>query len=244
MSVIASILRSIFSSILPALALATMGVAPAHAGDLAAFLERAERMSTLSEKVEAEVTIEEADGTRRKVHLVIDPEAGEAILEQPQTGWKSQTPLAWKAGTVVVEAGAAPTPVGADDTLAQSDLRGIDFFPFWKTDYAKALTSDENPHERTVSLYADPGRPYVLYVITFDKARLVPKMIKYYRDSFNNLVRIRTAQDWVMVGSRPRPTDMLIKDFQGNTVRRYRFDWKLAPAAVNPAPAGQAAAAK
>jgi hypothetical protein len=201
----------------------------AHAGDLAAFLERAERMNTLVEKVEADVTIQEADGSKHKAHLVLDPASGgTAVFEQPETGWKSETPLAWKDGKATAKTGAAQATITPDDPIAATDLRGIDFFPFWKTDYGKAFTSDENSLERTVSLYADKGRPYVLYVITFDKAKLVPHMIKYYRDSFNNLVRIRTDEDWQMVGSRPRPTNILIKDFQGNSLRRYTFDWKLA----------------
>jgi len=214
---------------------------PAHAGDLAAFLERAERMATVNEKVEAEVTIRESDGSTRKAHVEIDPAGGgTTVFEQADIGWKSETPLGWKDGKAVVKTGAASTKLGVDDPLATSDLRGIDFFPFWKTDYGKAFTSDENTLEQTVSLFADPGRPYSLYVITFDKAKLMPRMIKFYKDSFNNLVRIRTDKDWVMVGSRPRPTQILIKDFAGNTLRTYAFEWKLAGAAA-PVPTPAAA---
>jgi hypothetical protein len=218
-------------SIRPALALlaaallSTAAVRPAHAGDLAAFLERAEKMSTPNEKVEADVTIKDADGTTKKAHLVIDPAGGgTATFEQADSGWKSETPLGWKDGK---KTGSAPGKLAVDDTLDGTDLRGIDFFPFWKTDYGKAFTSDENTLEQTISLYADPGRPYSLYVITFDKTKLMPHMIKFYKDSFNNLVRIRTDKDWVMIGSRPRPTEILIKDFAANTTRVYSFEWKL-----------------
>jgi hypothetical protein len=215
--------------LLTALAVVLAAGRPAHAGDLAAFLERAEKMGTINEKVEADVTIKEADGTEKKAHLVLDPAGGgTATLEQAATGFESETPLAWKEGKATAGTGASATKITVDDTLAGSDLRGIDFFPFWKTDYSKAFTSDENTMEQTVSLYADEGRPYSLYVVTFDKTKLMPRMIKYYKDTFNNLVRIRTDKDWVMVGSRPRPTEILIKDFKANTVRTYTFDWKLA----------------
>ena len=201
---------------------------PAHAGDLAAFLERAEKMGTANEKVEADVTIKESDGSEKKAHLTIDPAGdGKATLERADTGFKSETPLGWKEGKATASTGAASGKITVDDQLAGSDLRGIDFFPFWKTDYSKAFTSDENTMEQTVSLYADTGRPYSLYVITFDKTKMMPRMIKYYRDTFNNLVRIRTDKDWVMVGSRPRPKEVLIKDFSGNTLRTYTFDWKV-----------------
>jgi hypothetical protein len=222
--------RPVFASVflLTALVLGSPTNPPAHAGDLAAFLARAEKMNTANEKVEADVTIKEADGTEKKAHLTIDPAGdGTATLESAATGWKSETPLAWKEGKATASKGASPGKITVDDPLAGSDLRGIDFFPFWKTDYTKAFTSDENTMEQTVSLYADTGRPYSLYVITFDKTKMMPRMIKYYRDSFNNLVRIRTDKDWVMVGSRPRPKEVLIKDFAGNSLRTYTFDWKV-----------------
>lgn len=226
----------IFLRSLPCLAAVGAAVAlaasPARAGDLAAFLERAEKMATVNEKVEADVTIHEVDGSTHKAHLVLDPAGGGSMtLERPDIGWKSTTPLDWKDGKAVPKTGAASSPLGIDDPMAASDLRGIDFFPFWKTDYSKAFTSDESSVEQTVSLFADKGRPYSLYVITFDKAHLVPQMIKFYKDTFNNLVRIRTDKNWVMVGSRPRPTEILVKDFAGNTLRTYSFEWKLAGAA-------------
>lgn len=225
-------------------ALLTLAVAtPVRAGDLAAFLERAERMATVTEKVEADVTIRDVDGSTRKAHLVIDPAGdGRATMEQPDSGWKSETPLAWKDGKAVAKTGAAEAKLDIDDPLGATDLRGIDFFPFWKSDYSRALSSDESTTDQTVSLYADKGRPYLLYVVTFDKAKLVPKMIKLYKDSYNNLVRIRTDQNWVMVGSRPRPTEMMIRDFAGNTIRSYSFAWKLAGGApVTAAAEGTAA---
>jgi hypothetical protein len=203
-------------------------VLPAHAGDLAAFLERAEKMTTVNEKVEADITIKDADGKTTKAHLVLDPAGGgTAIYEEPETGWRSETPLDWKDGKAVRKTGGESTKIGIDEVLGTGDLRGIDFFPFWKTDYSRALTSDENTLQRTVTLYADKGRPYALYVVTFDKAKLVPHMVKYYRDTFSNLVRIRTDKEWVMVGSRPRPTGMLIQDYGNHTTRVYTFDWKV-----------------
>lgn len=212
--------------------LLTAGAVPAQAGDLAAWLERAERMNTGNDTVEADIAVRDTGGQTRKLHVSIDPAGdGKVVLEAADIGWRSETPLAWKDGTAVRKTGAAPVKISADEPLAGTDLRGIDFFPFWKTDYSRALTSDENTREHTISLYADKGRPYSLYVVTFDKEKMVPRMLKFYRDSFNNLVRIRTDKSWVMVGSRPRPGAMLVKDFSANTLRTYTFSWKLAGAA-------------
>lgn len=226
----ASALTRSFLSACGVLALGATAPSPAHSGDLAAFLDRSERMTTVGQKTEAAVTITDADGTTRKAHLVLDPaEGGIALLEDAGTGWKSKTPLAWKDGVATPKSGAASAPLGVDAPLDGSDLRGIDFFPFWKTDYARAFVSDENTSEQTVSLFAEKGRPYSLYVITFDKAKLVPRMVKFYKDTFNNLVRIRTTENWVMVGNRPQPTQISVRDFTSNTERTYTFDWKTAP---------------
>ncbi|HYC55206.1 MAG TPA: hypothetical protein VEL28_09740 [Candidatus Binatia bacterium] len=202
--------------------------AGADINDLVAFLDRAERMSTVNEKVQATITVKEGEGAGRKAVVILDPAGGGTqVFTQEETGWKSQTPLAWKNGTVVEKKGAGERSISVDDPLAGTDLRGLDFFPFWKTDYSGAFVSDENPMEKTVSLYATKGQPYSLYVISFDKAKLVPRMIKFYKDSFSNLVRIRTDKDHVMIGSRPRPTKILVRDFASSSLRTYELEWKL-----------------
>jgi len=210
--------------------------AAAETNDLIAFLERAEKMAALNEKVKADITIKEADGTTRTAVLVLDPgTGGTQLFTQQATGWKSVAPLSWKDGTVVEKTGATERKLGTDEPLAGSDLRGLDFFPFWKTDYSSSQISDENTLEKTVSLYPGKDRPYTLYVISFDKAKLIPRMIKFYKDNFSNLVRIRTDKDFVMVGSRPRPTRILVRDFAAGSTRTYELKWSLLDAADAPA---------
>lgn len=208
--------------------------AAVESNDLIAFLQRAEKMSTPVEKIQADITIKEPDGTTRTAVLVIDP-AGTAVFTQPSTGWKSVSSLAWKDGTVVEKTGAPERKLGIDEPLAGTDLRSIDFFPFWKTDYSSSLISDENTLEKTVSIYADKGQPYSLYVISFDKVKLIPRMIKFYKDTYNNLVRIRTDKDFVMVGSRPHPTQMLVRDFTTGTIRTYELKWSVVNGTATPA---------
>jgi len=206
--------------------LGSHAMAAPESNDLIAFLQRAEKMSMPNEKVQADITIKEADGTTRTAVVVIEPGGGGSqVFTQPSTGWKSVAPLAWKDGTVIEKTGAAER--GIDEPLAGTDLRGLDFFPFWKGDYSRALISDENTLEKTVSIYAEKDQPYSLYVISFDKARLIPRMIKFYKDSYSNLVRIRTDKDFVMVGSRPRPTQILVRDFASGKIRTYELKWSL-----------------
>ena len=62
-----------------ALALLAPVAIPAQAGDLAAWLERAERMNTANDKVEADVVVRDAAGNTKNLHLSLDP-AGEGKL--------------------------------------------------------------------------------------------------------------------------------------------------------------------
>ena len=62
-------------------------------------------------------------------------------------------------------------------------------------------------------------------VVTFDKERLVPTLIKYYRERLNNLVRLRQDESFVMVGARPRPQKITITDYTDNTTTTYDIVW-------------------
>jgi hypothetical protein len=136
-------------------------------------------------------------------------------------------PLAWSGGRVVRSKDGQPQSLGPDDRLAGTDFRAIDFFPFWTSNTTTAFVSDETRTEKTVSLYAGKTEPYSLYVVTFDKTKLVPVATKYYRDNFSNLVRLRTDSDYVMVGARPMPTKIVIHDYPENSTTTFALRWKV-----------------
>jgi hypothetical protein len=50
----------------------------------------------------------------------------------------------------------------------------------------------------------------------------------------NNLVRLRRDSEFVMVGSRPRPTQIEIRDFTENSTTVYQLTWR----ALDSVPAG------
>jgi hypothetical protein len=87
--------------------------------------------------------------------------------------------------------------------------------------------SDNNRTEKVITLYASKGLPYVLFVIAFDKATLVPLVAKYYKDAMSNLVRVRKDSDHVMVGSRPRPRKMEITDYTENRTTTFDLQWRV-----------------
>ena len=102
----------------------------------------------------------------------------------------------------------------------------MEFFAYWADDYQTAFISDDNRLEKTVTVYAKEEVPYILFVITFDKEKLVPLISKYYQGEMNNLVRIRKDSDHVMVGSRPRPQKIVITDYTERTESTFLISWK------------------
>ena len=208
------------------LALVLHDASVAAGSDLSAFLERAEQMSLFPKPVRADIKITRDEKPVDAAVLIFDPTANREFFALKSSGWRALMPIGWGEGKAVTSAGKSPVTHSSDEPLGTTGLRGMEFFPFWKTDYTTAFVSDSNRTEKTVTLYAKTGLPYVLFVITFDKEKLVPLAIKYYRDNMNNLVRLRRDSDFVMVGSRPRPRHIELRDFTENTNVVYEFTWR------------------
>ena len=209
---------------LSVLAMATPALA---GGELEAFLERTVRMAVHNRPVRADINIVRGDGGKEQAVLVVDPERGHQFFAARGSGWRSLLPLDWGKGRAIRSAGARPAELGTDEPLAATDLRGMEVFPFWRTDYRMAFISDDNRNEKTVTLYMPDTIPYTLLVITFDRAKMIPTMVKYYKDTMNNLVRLRRDSDFVMVGSRPRPGKVKIRDFSTNSSTTLELSWSV-----------------
>lgn len=199
--------------------------AAATISDLTAFLQRAEKMARFHRPVRADVKIRRQDGSGDEAVVIVDPESGKAFVALRSAGYRALVPLEWGPGTAIEKSGSSPAPQGADDLLGTSGLRAVDFFSPWAADYSTAFISDESPHEKTVTVYAARTVPYSLFVITFDKERLVPTVTKYYRDQLNNLVRLRHDADHVVVGARPRPRKVTITDYVDNSTHTFEIAW-------------------
>jgi hypothetical protein len=200
--------------------------AAVRASDLSAFLERAEQMALFPRPVRTDIKVTRDGKTVDTAVLVVDPDANRQFFALKSSGWRALLPLGWGEGKAVTAAGKAPVAVRTDDPLPDTNLRPMEFFPFWKTDYHTAFVSDSNRLEKTVTLYGREGVPYVLFVLTFDKEKLVPVVIKYYKDSMNNLVRLRRDSDFIMVGARPRPSRIEIRDFTENSTTVFDVTWR------------------
>lgn len=201
--------------------------------DLDAFLERTERMSEYPAPARADITILTGDGKTEEAVLIVDPASGRQFFAVKSTGYRALSPMDWTGGKAVAKAGAAAVAHGADEEFAELDIRPMEFFGFWAGRYQTAFISDDNRLEKTVTVYARKEVPYILFVVTFGKEKLVPLITKFYKDEMNNLVRIRKDSEHVMVGSRPRPQKIVITDYTDNRETTLSLRWK----ALDSAPA-------
>jgi hypothetical protein len=206
-------------------ALLVAGVAAATISDLTAFIQRAEKMTQLNRPVRADVRVTRPGGALDAVIVFADPEKKKVFVAARSDGFRALHALDWSAGKSVTTAAPKPASHGADDEMGEIGLRAMDFFPAWATDYSTAFISDESKMEKTVTIYGKERSPYSLFVVTFDKERLVPLITKYYRERFNNLVRLRKDGDHVLVGARPRPQKISVTDYVENSTVEYEIDW-------------------
>ena len=108
------------------------------------------------------------------------------------------------------------------------DLRPIAFFPFWsQPDYSTTFISDDSRSQKTITLYPSEENPYILLVLTFDKEKMVPAIIKFYSGEMNNMVRLETQSDYKMVGARPLPQKIAVNNYEDNTKTDYAIEWTL-----------------
>jgi len=218
--------KAVFATALLGLALALCTQnAPASVSDLTAFLQRAEKMAHLNRSLRVDVRVTRGDGSQDTALILADPVRARAFVAVRSDGFRALAPLEWKTGTSVAKTGATPSKLGADDLLGALGLRSMDLFPPWAHDYTTAFISDETTHEKTVTVYGTKAIPYSLFVVTFDKERLVPTLTKYYRERLNNLVRLRKDESYVMIGARPRPQKVTITDYADNSTASYDLIW-------------------
>jgi hypothetical protein len=69
---------------------------------------------------------------------------------------------------------------------------------------------------------------YVYRAYTFDKARSLPLKVQFYMKTLNNLVKLRTDSDHVLVGKKWFPQTIEIQNFPENSKVKLSIKWSQA----------------
>ncbi|HUI25011.1 MAG TPA: hypothetical protein VL403_02915, partial [Candidatus Kryptonia bacterium] len=149
-------------------------------------------------RADGELTVASPDGTQRSpVILVYRPgkNGTDLYLELKGDGGKALI-LADGAQAFRLSAGASkPEPFPPDAALADSEFAREDLEPFHVKLSGQPQISDENGTSMTVTLVPKPSQ-YSLEVFTFDTERKLPIKTLYYRDTVNNMVKMRRDSDY------------------------------------------------
>ena len=206
------------------------GRANADMATLQAFLRSVEEASRVAAPVrgDGEIEIVSASTTRRVQLAVLVRPPADAYLELRPDGLKALLFANGQPPQWLQKGANAPTAFPPYAALADSDFTAEDIEPFRVADYKEARITDDAAGELTVSLFPATSQ-YSLIVITFDRTRRVPVKTLYYRDTLSNLVKMRTDDGHVQIGTTWLPTAINMQTFKLRTRSALTVRWNANP---------------
>ena len=195
--------------------------------DLDAFLRSVEQTAQVTTPLrgDGEFEVRSAAAATRsdQVAVIVRPPA-DAHIELRQEGLKAL--LLNQAGEAywLKPGDGTAESFALDAAFADSDFTREDLMPFRLPNYKEPRISDESGSEITITLF--PTNPqYSLIVITFDRDKKVPRKTLYYRETLNNLVKMRRDDDYVLVGRKWMPAVTSMETFKLRTHTTFSVRW-------------------
>lgn len=114
----------------------------------------------------------------------------------------------------------------ADLGISYEDLSRfiVDDFKLWQI-------ADESPETVLAGGHPAVESAYVYRAYTFDKTRTIPLKIQFYAKTLNNLVKLRTDSDHVLVGKKWFPGTIEIQNFPEGSKATLAVHWSQAATA-------------
>jgi hypothetical protein len=194
------------------------------------FLRSAEETAQLTAALRGDGTFDVNSGSGKRsdqVVMLIRPVA-DTYIELRQEGTKALLPGNAEQAYRLPKGASKAEPFPPEAPFADSDFTREDLEPFRTARYQDARISDETGAEVTVTLFPGTSQ-YSLVVITFDREKKVPVKTLYYRDTLNNLVKIRRDEGHVLVGRKWMPTTITMESFKLRTKTAFKLGWSQSP---------------
>jgi hypothetical protein len=114
----------------------------------------------------------------------------------------------------------------ADLGISYEDLSRfiVDDFKLWQI-------ADESPDTVLAGGHPAVESAYVYRAYTFDKTRTIPLKIQFYAKTLNNLVKLRTDSNHVLVGKKWFPGTIEIQNFPESSKATLTIHWSQAATA-------------
>jgi len=183
-------------------------------------------------RADGELTVASPDGTQRTpIILVYRPgkTGTDVYVELKRDGSKALILSDGAQAFRLPAGGSKAESFPPDATLADSEFAREDLEPFHVKPGGQPQISDENGASMTVTLVPKPSQ-YSLQVFTFDTERKLPIKTLYYRDTVNNMVKMRRDNDYVAIGTKWLPTAITMEDFKLRTESTLTLKWSQEPA--------------
>ena len=219
-------------------------VTPAAAEDLSAFLTAATAAAkpTAPLRADGELVTTSSDGTVRDQIAILRRPNGDVYIELRDSGVRALLLGDGKTALLVSGKGKSPATFALDTPLDGSEFTREDLRPFSAAYYRSPIIVDRNPGELTVSLTPSPPSQYALQVVTFDGDRKAPLVVKNYKDTVSNLVKVRRSTRHTSVGDGWQPGEITMENFPMRSTSTLTLRWQPTedvPALFDPAALGK-----
>ena len=194
------------------------------------FLHGAEETAQLAAALrgDGEFEVQSASGSRRDQVVMLLRPVAETYIELHQEGTKALLTGSIDQAYLLTKGAAKAVPFPQDATFADSDFTREDLEPFRTARYKDGRISDETGAEVTVTLFPGTSQ-YSLVVMTFDREKKVPVKILYYKDTLNNLVKMRRDEGHILIGRKWMPTTITMETFKLRTQSTLKLRWSQEP---------------
>jgi hypothetical protein len=126
---------------------------------------------------------------------------------------------------IVPAAGKSVDDFSLEASFGGSEFTSEDLRPFTAQRYRSPSIADRNGNELTVSLTPRPSQ-YALEVITFDGPKRAPLVVKDYKDTVSNLIKMRRWRGLTQVGGIWLPSEASMENFPLRATSTMTLRWK------------------
>jgi hypothetical protein len=187
-------------------------------------------------RADGELLTTSPDGTTRDQLAMLRRPNGDVYIELRTAGIRALLLGNGKA-FLVPGAGKSATDFALDASLGNSEFTREDLRPFAADSYRSPTIVDRNGDELSVSLTPHPSQ-YALEVITFNGSRHVPVVVKNYKDTVSNLIKMSRSTGLTSIGGTWMPSEIAMENFPLHATSTAKLRWQTTedvPALFDPA---------
>jgi hypothetical protein len=210
--------------------LLSASAAAAAPQDLATFLKSADQGAAPTSTMRADGTIvsDTLEGKKEdRIILLLRPNK-DVYVEVRNSGLRAIIKGDGSAGQIA-EKGSSAAEFAQDQTLDSTDFTREDLVPFVAAHFNSATIVYRDANQVAVQLNPLKSQ-YSLTMITFDPDKRARVKTLYYKDTLNNMTKMRLDSDHQQVGDRWLPGKMSMESFALKTKTTLNLKWSAAGA--------------